>query len=337
MHQPQTPPLSRRRFICHGMGAWAAAQLPSLHARDANLTPVEATRHALGARVHIQVLAPDTELAHSAIGEAFAAIEAVEQRMSLYRPNSEISRLNRHGKLRSPSASLRRVLQTATRLARRSEGAFDITIQPLWDLYHQAKQSNTPPSRAERDEALDRVDWNTLRLEEEQVTLTRPGSAITLNGIAQGVAADQAQAALRRSGIEHAIVDCGELAPLGRKAENHPWQVGIQHPRDPDAFAALIPMTDRCLATSGDYETRFSDDFTLHHILDPRTGQSPPQLASVTVAAPTATLADALSTTLLILGIKTGFELMAQFDNVDALAIMKNGERRQSPGFPSGG
>jgi len=116
--------------------------------------------------------------------------------------------------------------------------------------------------------------------------------------------------------------------------EDAAWRVGIQHPRERDAFAALASLENRCLATSGDYETTFSDDFSRHHIFDPHTGESPGELASVSVLAPTAMSADALSTTLFVLGPERGMEMLRQCPGIDALMILKDGRRLATDGFP---
>lgn len=158
--------------------------------------------------------------------------------------------------------------------------------------------------------------------------------SITLNGIAQGYAADAAMRVMRAHGVRHALIDAGELGALGRSRGRAPWSAGIQHPRVADAFAALARLEDRCLATSGDYETAFSADYSRHHIVDPRSGRSPGELASVSVAAPTAMLADALSTAVFVLGTERGLALLREHPGSDALLITKSGRHLATAGFP---
>jgi FAD:protein FMN transferase len=159
------------------------------------------------------------------------------------------------------------------------------------------------------------------------------GTSLTLNGIAQGYAADRAMAALAAHGIEHALIDTGELAGLGRR-QGSPWRIGIQHPRAADAFIALARLDHRCLATSGDYATAFSPDHRYNHIFDPRSGDSPQELASVSIAAPTAMEADALSTAAFVLGAQGALDLLATMPGVDALLVLKTGGVIKSNGFP---
>ncbi|MCA9225527.1 MAG: FAD:protein FMN transferase, partial [Planctomycetales bacterium] len=113
------------------------------------------------------------------------------------------------------------------------------------------------------------------------------------------------------------------------------WSVGIQHPRQPDGFLSLARLTGRCLATSGDYATTFSADRRHHHIFDPRTGQSPTELASVSVLAPTAMAADALSTAAMVLGVDGTLRLVANLPEVDTLLVDKQGRRHRTASFPA--
>lgn len=291
--------------------------------RQSGMRKFSQSSKALGATVKMTVLHADERAANAALDAAFAELERIESVMSLYRPESQISRLNRDGVLEKPDASLVEVLRFAAEVAEKSDGAFDVTVQPLWVL------KGVKPDAA----TLALVDWRRVELDEKRIKLA-PGMAITLNGIAQGFAADAAMRVMRAHDVEHALIDAGEFSAHGNNAENAPWRIGIQHPRERDAFAALAQLENRCLATSGDYETAFTDDFSRHHILDPRTGGSPGELASVSVLAPTAMAADALSTALFVLGAKRGMEFLHHYENTDALLILKDGRRLATAGFP---
>jgi FAD:protein FMN transferase len=158
--------------------------------------------------------------------------------------------------------------------------------------------------------------------------------AITLNGIAQGYAADLARERLRAHGIEHALLDTGEWAPLGHGPENLPWRLAVADPRQPaGAVQAVVVLQaqGRSVATSSDAHTAFSADLRHHHIFDPRSGESPTQLASVTVAADSCALADALTKVMFMGGIPDALGL-AQRWGVDVLAIDKAGRWQASPG-----
>lgn len=330
---------NRRRFLLGTAGACAALGAvgwrllrPSLESK--RWTLVQRTSHALGAAVTMSVWHRDEASGEAALDSAFAELELVENVMSLYRADSQISRLNRDAALESPHPHLVTVLQYAAHMAQQTGGAFDVTVQPLWDLYAKAKEQGRLPDEPEVRDAQSRVDWRRVNVAADRINFSSEDTAVTLNGIAQGFAADAALAALRRAGVAHALIDTGEMAALSGKPDGAAWKVGIQHPRHEDAFVALATLQDRCLATSGDYETRFSDDFVHNHVFDPHTGHSPTELASASIAAPTAMAADALSTAVFVLGATRGMEFLRQIPGTDALLVLKNGDIIATGGFP---
>lgn len=288
----------------------------------------------MGSVVTMTVLQRDRAAGELALDAAFAELERVENVMSLYRPESEISRLNRAGVLKRPDPYLVEVLRFAREISASSDGAFDVTVQPLWSLHAAALKEGRQPDAEAVSEARRRVGWRQVEAEPELVLLHGEGTAITLNGIAQGFAADVVLRTLRAHDVRHALIDTGELGAMGRNAEGAAWTVGIQHPRRQDAFATVTRLEDRCMATSGDYQTAFNADFSRHHVFDPATGVSPGVLASVSVVAPTGMAADAFSTTLMVMGAERGMEWLATFADADALLIFKDGRRTMTPGFP---
>jgi thiamine biosynthesis lipoprotein len=290
---------------------------------------------ALGTKVAITVVHPDREAARSAVRAAWAELALVDRLMSLYRPDSPLCRLNHRGVLDDPHPYLVSVLGQAQALSAATDGAFDVTVQPLWTLYSAAAKTGGLPNVRTIEVALGRVDWRRVEISPQQIRLRDPGTAVTLNGIAQGFAADRAMAALRRHGIGRALVDAGEIGTLGGKGASEPWKIGIQHPRRKDAYVGIAELEGRCLATSGDYATSFGEDCRAHHILDPHTGRSPTVLASVTIAAPTATQADALATAVFVLGPERGLQLMRSTPSVDGLLVLKDGRTLATQGFPS--
>lgn len=334
---------NRRKFLLVTAGLGAAAGLGGAgwfyfrrkgEAAAGNLQRVTRRSKALGSQVSITALHASPSAAEQAIEAAFAELETVEQVMSLYRPESQLCRLNKSGSLNDPHPYLVEVLSHAQTMAQESGGAFDVTVQPLWQIYAAAHQEGRLPDEVAVNAAKSKVHWRQMQVSAKRILLRGSGTAITLNGIAQGFAADRAMAALRAHGIEHALVDTGEIAPLGTKEQGMPWKAGIQHPREPDAFVALAQLEGRCLATSGDYATTFSPDRKYNHLFDPRTGRSPDELASVSIAAPTAMQADALSTAVFVLGPSRGLELVEWLEGVDAFFVLKDGRTRATAGFP---
>jgi len=227
------------------------------------------------------------------------------------------------------------VLAAAQELAEKTGGKFDVTIQPLWKLHESAAKQNRRLAQHEIAAAVELVDWRKLEVSKNIIRLHRTGMAVTLNGIAQGFAADRAKTALQQHGVEHALINTGELTSLGSKSKGQPWRVGIQHPRADDAYISLADLDGRCLATSGDYATTFAGDRNRHHILDPDTGASAAGFASVSIAAPSGLLADGLSTAAFVLGPAEGEKLVKQSPGTDLLAVLQNGRLLRTAGFPT--
>ena len=319
---------TRRRFLTLTAGACGAMFLG--FKSPPPLRKMSRESKALGTHVTMTVLHADEDVGRAALDAAFAELERVESVMSIYRPETQLARLNRDGVLENPDPYFVEVLRHAAAVSEQSGGAFDITVQPLWALF----SSQEDPDAAALRSALGYVDWRGVKFADDRVSLATPGMAITLNGIAQGFAADAAMRVVRAHGVKHALIDTGEMSATGRNLAGAVWKIGIQHPRERDAFATLAWLDNRCLATSGDYETTFSADFSRNHIFDPHTGESPGELASVSVLAPTAMSADALSTTLFVLGLQRGMELLREYPGTDALMILKDGRPFATNGFP---
>jgi thiamine biosynthesis lipoprotein len=343
--------IGRRQFLycIGGAGAAALSSLAASHpVRDAqpNLAVDAGTTDghrrsvtrigwAFGSTASITALHRERTICRRALSASFDELERVERLMSIYRANSQLSQLNRHRSLTDPDPLLVEILLTAQAFSEKTAGAFDITIQPLWQLYADTHRDGRLPSDADACAARALVDWRRVEVTPQRVRLHGEGTMITLNGIAQGFAADRVRRTLQRFGVEHALINTGEIAPLGQKARGEGWSIGIQHPRADNAFCSIAKLAERCLATSGDYATWFSPDRLHHHLFDPRTGRSPTELSSVSIAARTATEADALSTAVFVLGSERGLALVQQTPGADAMLIDKGGRTITTAGFPA--
>jgi thiamine biosynthesis lipoprotein len=291
--------IARRRFIAITA---AAGGLPLLPFASAHATPLLRvwTGAALGADATLQIHHPDPGAADRLIAASLAEVERLERVMSLYRPDSALSRLNRDGVLDDPPFDLVRVLAESQRFSALTGGAFDVTVQPLWDLYakHFAQPSASadgPPAEAIAA-AVARVGQEALEVGPARLRLARPGMGITLNGIGQGYVTDRVVELLRAGGVEHALVDMGETRALGGHPAGGPWSIGLEDPRSPGNIAARIPLADRAVATSGGYGTVFDPAGRFNHIFEPQSGRTSWRWLSVSVEAETAAGADALST-----------------------------------------
>jgi FAD:protein FMN transferase len=315
----------KRRTVLTAMLGLPVLGATGLWLREPQLRAYTDAGIVFGTTVSMTVLHENETVARAALSSAFTALREVDTLMSVYRTDSQVGRLNHVGWLSQPDPRLVKVLETAQYLARQTDGAFDVTVQPLW----HAANAQQPVLQA-----LSRVDWRKLDVSDRELRLRETGMAITLNGIAQGYGADQAIAMLKRHGIRHALLDTGELASLGTNEASNPWSLAVRDPRNENRFAQVLAADGRCLASSGDYATRFTDDFSQHHIVDPHTGASPTELAAVSVLGPSGLLADGVSTACMVLGATKSLALAASLPDVDVLCITKSGAMHRSPGFP---
>jgi len=273
--------------------------------------------------------------ASKAIGLAFKEIEKIDKLMSAYKEDSEVSRLNRNGVLDSVSPELAYVLRKARQYSEMSDGAFDTTVKPVLDLYKRSYETrNSPPNADELAEVLKLVDYRNVILKDKSVELKTKGCMIDLGGIAKGYAIDQAIEALQKSRINHGLVNAGgDIRTLGTKPDGSQWCVALQNPRDPEDFITKLQLSDRAVATSGDYERYFDESKSAHHIMNPKTGKSATELISVTVIADKAIDADALATAVFVLGEKRGINLINKLENTEALVITSDRRILKSKGF----
>jgi thiamine biosynthesis lipoprotein len=258
--------MNRRRFL-----TLTAAALAPLPVQAATVTTWEG--QGLGAALTLHLVGADPHQARTTFARVAAEIERIESLASLFR-DSALTRLNRDGHLAWPSPDLLDLLTLAGQVHTATAGAFDPTVQPLWLALAQGMTA---------DPAL--VGWDRVRLSPKEIRLDR-GQALTLNGIAQGWAADRIAALLRAQGFSEALVDMGEISALGSQTG---WPVQIAGPDG--AELASTRLTDRALATSSPRGTLVNGQ---PHILGPQ-GQ-PPLWQTVSVSAPSAAVADALST-----------------------------------------
>lgn len=324
--------MKRQRFLRAALGLGALALLGGASPAASALLWRRRTLLGFGTTLTLQAAHEDEATLERALDAAVAALQRIHAQMNLFDAGSALSRLNRDAALETPPPELREVLEIAQSVARASEGAFDVTVQPLWQVFEAAQRAGGLPAARDVAAARDRVGWRDLEVRPQAVRLRRPGMGVTLNGIAQGYAADRVRQVLQAHGIRHALVDAGEFAPLGRNALGQPWSLGIANPRDASALVARLASDGRCIATSADDATSFSADHSHHHIFDPRTGYSPPALASVTVVADSGAIADALTKVVFVAGPQRAFAVARQW-NVDVLWVDKAGRWQATPGL----
>lgn len=254
---------------------------------------------ALGAPAAITIAGFERDRAGRAIAAALDELARLEAIFSLYDRQSALVRLNAESVLRSPPIELVEVLALACRLAELTEGAFDPTVQPLW----QAIAAGAP--REERRAARRRVNWRALEVSPQAVVLKDPKMAVTLDGIAQGYLTDRIASVLRQHGVQRMLVDLGELRASGEGASEGRWRIAIP--------GGILELEEGALATSATIVAG------VPRIVDPRTGEPAPA-RTVTVFAPEAVVADGLATALAVLGSEGAAPPLAAFPQARVIA-----------------
>ncbi len=323
----QSSGLTRRQFIritasagllVAGGLAYGATNL------QAKVVRVEETQLLLGSIANLAIISQEPDRARTAIRAALQQMSALEDVFSRFRPHSQLSQLNATGTLDNPHTTLTYVLQKAVGYGNLTGGAFDVTIEPVLQLYRQAVQTGVWPTEAQVSMARQLVDYRSIIIQDNRIHLDYPGMAVTLDGIAKGFIIDAGTDVLRQHGFDHIMVELGGDLHTSIDAGERDWRILVQQP-DASATPIVTQLRDGAMATSGDYQYTFTADRRLHHIIDPASGLSPYELASASVIADTACNADALSTAVMIMGSQAGLTMIEGLPDFEALVITKQG------------
>ena len=303
---------------------------------DKKLYKVSRSRIGMGTIVSMTVFDPSRDHAEEAMAIAFEEIERLTSVMSRYDATTPVAQLNRDGFLREAPPELSFVIKKSMHYTQMSNRLFDITVKPLVDLLVESYKDpkNILPSEENITELLELVDAGQISLNGRTIAFKKDGMGITLDGIAKGFIVDKAVERLILEGINHGLVNAGgDIRTIGGKGDNKPWKIAIQDPLKKKDYPDIITITNRSIATSGNYEVFFDQDKLFHHIVNPKTGLSPLINASVSVQAPTAMEADALSTTLFILDPVRGARLIDSLPCCQSLIVTRNRKKIKSNGW----
>lgn len=302
--------------------------------RKSGLAPenqvLKETKLLMGTTVEITVRGEDKALAGKAIGQAFREVEKIDNLMSTFKEDSEISLLNREGDRRpiKVSRDTCRVIRESLRLSALSGGAFDISVAPLLHLWGASRKSKQLPGKEDLKGTLALVNYRNIFINEEEGTVgfRKKGMNIDLGGIAKGYAVDKATERLRQQGIKRAIVNAGgDLYLLGRPFDKDFWVIGLRHPGKKGETLGIVRARNEAIATSGNYENYFSLGGKRYgHLLNPHTGRPVEGMLSVTVLAEDALRADGLATAIFVLGPKKGLELANHIKGVETIIISED-------------
>ena len=316
----------------------AALLLASSGLSQASSVMRERVASVMGTSLEIRVIGEDPQVLEEVLDEALKEIQRVEDVMTDWRPSQLEDLNNAAGKgPQVVSIEVFELIERSLKISELTGGAFDVTYAgagQLWDF-------KSDPPRIPSDQAiivaLKNVGWKRLMLDSKKHSVDLPANMrIGLGGIAKGYGVDRAMKVLLDRGIKHGMVNAGgDLKALGTKF-GKPWEIAIRHPRQRDRVLALLPVSNVCVVTSGDYERFIEvDGKRYHHIIDPRTGYPSTGCMSATVSAPVALLADSLATALCVLGPEEGLKLIETLPRVEAMVVGLDGKVRYSSGLAS--
>ena len=290
----------------------------------------------MGTRIYVELW--DTDAAHgeASIDAVMAEMRRIDELMSHYKPESELSSINQHA-ADAPvvvDKELFDLIKLSTHYSEITEGAFDITYASVGYLYNYP--DHVRPTEAQIKAALPAVNWRNMKFDDahHSVFFEHKGMRIDLGGIGKGYAVDRGIDILQKRGIQHAVVTAGGDSRIIGDHMGRAWLVAIRHPDDPTKVVTRIPLSDAAMSTSGDYERYFDEKgVRYHHIIDPKTGHSASKVRSATIIGPTATQTDGMSKTAFVLGPEKALEIINRMPEYDAVFVAPDGKGFYSNGL----
>jgi len=337
-HETRKPvTFNRRRFlqIVAVAGATATCWKVGLLGTGKPLQTVRRSQPIMGTMLNLTVYGPDRESCEEAVSKTIDKMVMLESHLSRHMKSSELAELNRMGSLDNPSDHLLDVLALAGDISTKTSGAFDVTVLPLLQMHESIRGENDHPDQKRLISTKGLVNFEDLHVDNDKIRFAQTGMGISLDGIGKGYIVDQGIATLRNHGFNNVYLEAGgDLMVSGQKNKKSPCRIGLraprsQHPHKP----VIIEVSDKAVATSGDYFQPFTPDLKHHHIIHPKSGFSPPELASCTVTAPNVALADSLATAVMVLGRNDGFDLIESMDGCESYVVDKQLNPFNTTGF----
>jgi thiamine biosynthesis lipoprotein len=298
---------------------------------------MQKTESIMGTEVTITVVARSYEEGETAIEAGMAELRRLDAMMSLYKDDSEITRVNlAAGK--SPvkvSPEMIEVVEHAAEISKLSGGAFDVTIGPLVVLWQMRLKEGKPPTDAEIAKVRPLVNYRNIVIDKKASTifLKKPGMIMDFGGM-KGYTADRVASIFKKRGINNAIIAvAGDIWVLGHREDGKPWRIGVQHPREHDKTLAVLDLSDKYISTSGDYE-RFviKENKRYHHIIDPRTGKPSKGTISATLIGDEGSIIDPLTKVPFILGADEGMKIVKKL-GAEAIIVDDQGKVYMTDGI----
>lgn len=294
------------------------------------LKTVQKTETIMGTDVTVTVVARSEAEGAAAIDAAMAEVRRFDRMMSLYKDDSEITRVNlaagKHPVQVSPE--MIEVVEAAARVSDLTRGAFDVTIGPLVVLWQMRLKEGKTPDDKEIARIKRLVNYKNIIIDKRKSTLflKNPNMIMDLGGM-KGYIADKVKDLIKKRGINNAVIAlAGDIWVLGRREDGKRWRIGVQHPREPEQTLTVLDLSDKYISTSGDYERyKIVERKRYHHIIDPRTGKPSTGVISATLIGDQGALIDPLSKAPFILGPEEGLKIVKKA-GAEAIIVDEQGK-----------
>jgi thiamine biosynthesis lipoprotein len=302
--------------------------------------PYKETQFLMDTVIEITAYGSNNEAAVKAAFEEFKRIQAISDK---YDPESQISKINQMAGI-SPvkvSPDLIKMINDSIDISKKTDGAFDISIGPLTDLWGIGHKEEFVPTQEEINQVLPLVDYRRIQVNTNDGTVYLPkvGMKLDLGGVAKDYALNKATEIVKTYGIKSALLNAGgDIQVIGEKIDKTPWRIGVQDPRNSEGVIAKVQLNEwNILQTSGDYQRYFiKDGIRYAHILDPKTGRQPTEISSVTLVYKDKNIydtGDVASSGFLVLGLEKGMAALQQFPGVEAIFVTTDGKIVVTPGL----
>jgi thiamine biosynthesis lipoprotein len=298
--------------------------------------PYKRTLKLMGCRFDITLVGKDSVTANKHIDIAVAEIKRIEKLISSWDESSQTSEINRNAGVMPVivDSELYALIKNSIGISKLTDGAFDISYASMDRIWKFDGSMKVMPSEEEIAASVAKVGFQLIVLDEENssVFLTLKGMKIGFGAIGKGYAADSAKSLLIKKGVTSGIINAaGDMNTWGKQPNGSEWKVAITNPLDKNKVFALLPITNGAVVTSGNYEKYVNFNGKRYsHIIDPRTGYPSSGIISVTVFAPKAELADALATSVFVMGIEAGLDRINQLPKVECIIIDDKGNISKS-------
>ena len=298
--------------------------------------PYKRTLKLMGSRFDITVVANDSIQANKYIDTAVTEISRIENLISSWDDNSQTSEINRNAGIKPVKVDkeLFDLIEIAIGISKLTDGAFDISYASMDKIWKFDGSMTKMPSKEEIIASVEKVGYQNIVLDKQNSTvfLKLEGMKIGFGAIGKGYAADKAKTLLISKGVSSGIINAsGDMNTWGKQPNGNEWKVAITNPMDKNKVFALLPITNGAVVTSGNYEKYVNFNGKRYtHIIDPRTGYPSTGIISVTVFAPKAELADALATSVFVMGKEAGLDRINQLPKIECIIIDDNGNITKS-------